>query len=196
MEQGNVNHWANGHHDGELWRILPDLTSPPSNVLVDYLDDGKKWGFEHKHIGRFGYLSILKQGFQMAEPVYMAQTLTYGAAQNWDAVLIVVMSQDASSISYEIKVAKQRGYAWAKNPDIDPKIMMFAYDLNAMKPLVAPLKKRADEIAAAAVNGELVAPEHDGKKTFPCGYCAVQPDCQRWGSSGIVVTPSPFGVET
>jgi hypothetical protein len=194
-EQGPLNYVMSGHPDGELARIehMPDGTWGTNPLLAD----GRKWGFEHKHIGRYGYKKILEQGFMQAEPVYMAQTVTYGDALDWDAVLVVVMAQDASSTTFEIRNAAKQGRTWATLPTTDPKILMFAYDLKAMRPLAAPLKARAQDIMTIAAFGkpEDVAAEYDGKRVFPCGYCPVQGWCQQH-PGGSAVTQSPFGLET
>lgn len=177
-----------GHPDGRLQ--MKDEIEP-------YLRDGLVWGFEHKHLGRFGYQKAFKEGFMIANPDYMAQVTMYADALGWDAVLIVVLAQDASATVYDYRMAGEaawnndpknpRGnktknpttYArneWGLREDFDPKVQLFAYDLRQLKGYAAPpLHERARQIIELSATPERVKREYDPTKkndgktnNFPC----------------------------
>ncbi len=113
-----------------------------------YDADGMTWGLEVKHYGRWAYENILKKGLEEAAPDVVAQCALYGDALGWDACLVVVTSQDASSIRSDItrnRKAKNPAIRWADRPGIHPKVTLVALDLRPLyETLVPVLKHRAE----------------------------------------------------
>lgn len=128
---------------------LPDdypLTGHPDGVV--HVPGTERWGFEHKHFGRWAYEDIMKKGLVEAAPEIVAQVSLYGDALNWDKCLVVITSQDASSIRSDMtrnKKAKNPHARWADAEDVaDPKVMLFALDMRQSIPALVPaLKQRA-----------------------------------------------------
>lgn len=108
--------------------------------------DGKVVGFEHKHLGRYGFNSIFKEGFAAAEPGYYAQTLSYGDALGWDVVRVVVLAQDSSATQLEattnLKAAKPK-VRWAARDGWHPKLQMIDIDLGPTVNSQKRLRQRA-----------------------------------------------------
>ncbi len=199
---------VSGHPDG---RLAP-AECPESRPL----GDGRVWGFEHKHLGRFQYLKTFREGFLNAHPDYMAQLTLYGDALGWDAALVVVLAQDGSSTAYEQRQSERWAttgktqatrdrHAWATRPDWDAKVLLYAYDLAQYRAFaVAGLHRRAEEIAAASGRPETVKREYhpevpDGEtNNFPCswrgGSCPVLTWCLDNGDGAVEAAPNPFGV--
>jgi hypothetical protein len=174
---------VSGHPDGEL-EFRSDTGSPWSTVD----STGKKWGWEHKHFGRFGYKDIAEQGLFASHPDILAQTALYGLALEWDMVSIVITSQDASSIKFELRKMRRK---------VNPKMMVFNIDLtNDVYPLLSgPLKDRAEalqRVAEGLVKPEDIEREFDGTKNFPCGYCVYQDRCKLDGQGTVKVPQLPL----
>jgi len=138
---------------------LPDdyfVTGHPDGELVT--KDGLKWGWEHKHPGRFDFLHILQNGsirHKDATPKWFLQAVLYGWGLGWDMVQFVVIAQDASGV-----VAEARRNAGSKNPafrwgdrvleggDQNPKVWVEAFDLRPYYRTLAPAAKyRAEWLA-------------------------------------------------
>ena len=144
-----------GHPDGMLW--FPTGAEDATCTWGDfdnttkgetYDADGMTWGLEVKHYGRWAYENILKKGLEEAAPDVVAQCALYGDALGWDACLVVVTSQDASSIRSDItrnRKAKNPAIRWADRPGIHPKVTLVALDLRPLyETLVPVLKHRAE----------------------------------------------------
>lgn len=169
---------VSGHPDGELYEATP---------MGAGLLGGYKWGWEHKHLGAFGFKRAIQSGFDAANPGYMAQIVTYGHALGWDRVLVQVTAQDGSAVRTEQRNAKNDLF---KNAD--PKTAFFGYDLHSYYPFIPHLHQRVQQITSI-IAPENIAREYDGKRNFPCNFCHVQDWCNSVGDGGMVVTPSPFG---
>lgn len=185
-----------GHPDGRLVRKDDAYWNynDPEDKRVYYtdgkLEDGLVWGFEHKVIGYLRFVDIFRDGLFKAKPEYIAQSLLYGDALGWDAVLFVVLADDAAATKGQrTKNAKQ---PWASREDWNPKVQLIPVDLRPLKPLVPLLHKRAEGIAAAIAQGKLIQREHSGTKVFPCGYCDWQDRCNIDGNDGVEVEKGPF----
>jgi hypothetical protein len=161
------DYWATGHPDGELTNTLTikDFEEDPTLVYEDRLIDGLKWGWEHKHLGRFQYKKIAKEGLYAGYPEIIAQMAVYGDALGWDACLACITSQDASSMRLELRGLKAH-----------PKMMVFAVDLRPLYEEVIPyLQKRAlwfsdwfendGDPAHVAIEAKTVS-----KNSFPWGW--------------------------
>ena len=108
--------------------------------------NGRVIGFEHKHLGRYGYESIAKSDFLQAEPGYVAQFCAYGAALGWNDVYIVVMSQDSSSVKSDANTnlsSKKPAIRWANDPLFNPKMTVVEYDLADFVNLQKRIRMRA-----------------------------------------------------
>lgn len=139
------DYFVTGHPDGELVRT--DGSYP----------DGLKWGFEHKHPGRWDYIHIIQHGtIRHAEacPKWFLQAVLYGWALGWDMVQFVVVAQDASGIMTEANRnagSKNPGFRWGdkvQSGERDPKVWTEAFDLRPYYHTLAPAaKKRAEWLA-------------------------------------------------
>lgn len=137
-----------GHPDGMLGNPVP-----PEGLNIRYdpekgwnaatrLEDGLVWGFESKHFGRWGYEDILKKGLEESSPETIAQVALYGDALGWDAALVVVTSQDASSVRSDMtrnRQAKNPAVRWADRPGLNPKVALFAVDIRPLKETLVPV---------------------------------------------------------
>lgn len=223
--QGPLDFFVTGHPDGEFWH--PDvLVSDPSLAQADQgdpnlrrLDDGLIWGFEHKHLGRYGYTKAPKAGvFDAAYPEYLLQGLLYGAALGWDAVLVFVTSQDASAVRGDATAnlrAKKPARRWATEGFWHAKVMLHTFSIADYKPLYDMAKTRAGWLAKwKAEDGDPThvmreySPENnvkdvwmvdeDGQPTktsgpdFPCSYCPYLARCLEDGQSGVAAPQLPF----
>ncbi len=216
--------WATGHPDGYImYRDQCVRSDDDGWVLKDggdpKLDDGLVWGFEHKQPGRWGYEGTFKNGFFEHNRGYTAQTLTYAKGLGWDAVLIVVVSQDSSSTSSDARVNLKAGkpkIRWANQPLWDPKVLVYSMDMRETLPTMGKLvEQRARWLTTHMEdNGpETVVREHDplaethenwsadeaGKITmtrgpeFPCSYCDWRDKCIEDGEGEAVAPSLPFG---
>ena len=116
---------------------------------LDATVDGLVTGFEHKHLGRWGFTEIFKQGFAESEPGYYAQTLAYGDALNWDRVMVVVLGQDSSSVQgdYNINLgAKNPKVRWSTKPGWHPKLQIVNVDLGSTVNYQKRLRFRAEQL--------------------------------------------------
>ena len=186
-EAGSVT----GHPDGELvfYGPRPDGI-PPGWSDVD--QDGRKWGFEHKHFGQFGYTKILRGGLFEEAGDIVDQAILYGAGLGWDAVLIAITAQDASVIRRDInrsKNYKDKTKRWGLDLDpnnANPKLMLFAVDLIPLYISRLPIldgRAAALREALAVFPPEAIVPEGDPfwqdsdddkiakGSGFPCSYC-------------------------
>jgi hypothetical protein len=112
-----------GHSDGQAWI------------------DGVLVGTEFKHFGRFAFKELARDGLLGSEKGLdiLCQGVLYGHALGWQQLLIVVMSQDASSMRLEFKQK-----AFAGRDDIHPKMQHWLVDLvEAEALLLKPLLRRA-----------------------------------------------------
>lgn len=116
---------------------LPDsyfVSGHPDGVL-----EGTKIGVEHKHYGRFAYKEIARDGIWGPKGRdVLAQSALYGDALGWDSVLIMITSQDASSMRMELNTNAFRGKG------IHPKLMMFHVSMEQLSAFVPQLKARAE----------------------------------------------------
>ena len=105
------------------------------------LGDGLVWGWEHKCYGRWTYEDILKKGLFESSPEVIAQIALYGHALGWDACLVTVLSQDASSVLSDMnKNAKVKNPAslWVDYEAMNPKVTLIPVDLRPLYDTVVP----------------------------------------------------------
>lgn len=160
-----------GHPDGWL------TTNLMQGTLHSRLSDGKQWGFEHKHFGRWAYEDIMKKGLIEAAPDIIGQVALYGDALGWDRCMVVVTSQDASSVRSDMtrnKKAKNPNARWADDTEADPKVMIFGIDIEQAKfALVPALLQRAAWFSnwyATDGDPQHVAWEHEPGKWWGWDY--------------------------
>ena len=201
--------------DGRL-----SLCSPPTNghaysavgwqAPLDTRVDGRVVGFEHKHLGRYGFNSIFKAGFAQAEPSYYAQTLSYGDALGWDQVKVIVLAQDSSSTQSDATMNlkyKNPKVRWAHREDWNPKLQIIDIDLRPLPLAQKRIRMRAEWLTNVFESGadpDTVAREHDPtdlvKDTpvvladgtigtewgpdFPCSHCPWLQRCLDDGNGG------------
>lgn len=201
-----------GHPDGRLWRV------PETYSEARELEDGLVWGFEHKHLGRWGYEAVLKQGLMEAEPGYVLQSGLYGDALGWDAALFVIVAQDSSSVRGDITAnlrAKNPERRWSVYPGIHPKVNIVPVDLRPVKHGLVPLAlERAKWLSDWSQNSgdpAAVAREADPVTTslkwvadgfggraqverpdFPCSYCPYLSKCLEAGAGGFAAPRLPW----
>lgn len=197
-----AGYFVSGHPDGRLQQ-------KGKGTIERTLQDGLVWGFEHKHVGRFKYLKIFKEGFERGAPDYFAQVIIYGKALGWDKVTLVIMAQDASSMTFEANNslgAKTRTSknSWPLRLDWNPKVQIYHLDLRPWYALIPKLAKRAADISAIVQAQGAAAVRRDGdgirtyvdnrgltKLAFPCGYCDFADQCNVDGNGTEAVTPLP-----
>lgn len=201
-----ADYYVSGHPDGRLQSQHLSLREEALGVRT--LQDGLVWGFEHKHLGRFKYLKIFKEGFERGAPDYFAQVIIYGHALGWDKVTLVLLAQDASGVQMEANQslgAKTRTSknSWPLRDDWNPKVQLAHLDLRPWYALVPRLNKRADEISRVVqqVGAAAIRRESDGirtkvdrgltKLTFPCGYCDFADRCNLDGAGTEPVEALP-----
>lgn len=197
-----------GHPDGRLVPIEGDIEA--------WEKRNGRWGFEHKHLGRWAYETVWKKGLQRAEPAYVAQTTMYADALGWDKVLYVIVAQDASSTRGDATAnlrAKRPSMRWATINGWNPKVQVVALDCAALKHgLGKRLKQRAEWLskveAAAEVkreyNPEQLSHANYGTENgqvvktmgpeFPCSYCEWYDRCIKDGSGGREAPALPFSM--
>jgi hypothetical protein len=186
------------------------VSGHPDGELVHERLEGK-WGFEHKHFGRYEYQKIYKQGLMAAAPEIVSQVSLYGDALGWDYVLILIVGKDASSNKGDARQnrnVKDRSRLWV-GEDWNAKVQVFALDLRPLKESLVPrlhmrakwleehISKATAEGLAAETIGDGLYPEYDpypGPKgiAFPCSYCEWLQRCQKVGLDGTLAPALPF----
>jgi hypothetical protein len=172
--------WASGHPDGEF----------------DF--EGRHWGFESKHFGRYQFESIMKRGLMEAAPDIVSQVVTYGMGLGWDAVLLLVTAQDASAVRGDMTInrrVKNPANRWAY--DQNPKVQLFALDLVPLYSTLGPmLKQRAEWLSQAesvpAAEYDPTPKGKDQKVAFPCSYCPYRERCLDEGQAGAKAPRLPW----
>lgn len=177
-----------GHPDGALLK-----TNPVSTELI--------WGFESKHFGRWGYEDILKRGLEESAPDIIAQVALYGDALGWDACLVVVTSQDASSVRSDMtrnRKAKNPASRWADKPGLDPKVQLFAVDIRPLKETLVPvLLERAQWFIDWKADPEgsdpaMVRWEIEPSDAFPWGWSEWKTQAMMDGQGDITAPRLPW----
>lgn len=191
---------VSGHPDGEI-RFNGGMDLFGSSLLSDETLR-LRWGVEFKHLGRYGYLKTIKNGIRKAHPNYILQAALYGDALGWDAVMFVVSSQDASSISGEATASlryKNEQARWAERIDWHPKLHVEAMELTEVQGLLPIAKARARWLSQwKAADGvpKYVAREYDPElAAFPCNYCPYLEKCRADGSGGNQAPELPFRMD-
>lgn len=212
-----------GHPDGELvfdYFYNPHMTAPKEEYR-ELDDDGLKWGFEHKHPGRWAYEKMFKSGLEQGEPGYLAQAIAYADALGWDAVMWVIMAQDASSTASDATTnlrAKKPEVRWATRPDWNPKYQVYAMDMRPYKQTLAKrIRARGEwfidwaadepnpddvmrEYDAEALTKSTYHADADGNITrtegppFPCSHCPWLQRCLAVGQGSISAPSLPLKV--
>jgi hypothetical protein len=194
--------WATGHIDG---MIMPVEATGLHRVNGRWSDrmriNGLVWGWEHKHLGRFSFLKVLKTA-KGEEPVpdihHLAQIATYGAALEWDAATLCVLAQDQSAIRFDMRnnqKAAKPNVRWASREQFGTfnyhtKIRFHHVDLRPLTTLRKQLQTRAQALSAWRQQARIVlpAPEFDPDNrqhaNFPCGYCDWRDQCVQDGRGG------------
>lgn len=194
------------------------LTGHPDGEIPT--DDGLKWGFEHKHLGRWAYEKVFKVGLERGEPGYLAQSIAYADALGWDAVMMVIMAQDASSTASDATQnlrAKNPAVRWAVRPDWDPKYQVIAMDMRPYKDgLAKRIRQRGEWFinwAEAEPDPDAVVREYDAESEskstyfaegdkvvrtngppFPCSHCPWLQRCLEVGQGTIGPPELPLKV--
>ena len=187
-----------GHPDGML--VLREKFQEQETHLncIDHfdraLDDGLVWGFEHKVIGYLQYIKLFDKGLMVGKPGYFYQALLYGDALGWDAVLFVVLADDAAATKGQrsMELRKKNPAAWASREDWHPKVQIIPLDLRPYYPLIPQVHKRAEALSAVTDPAE-VKREYSGTGVFPCGYCDWKARCNIDGEGSIEIPKAPFG---
>ena len=152
-------------------------------------------GVEFKHLGRWAFEKILKDGFEDAKPDYVLQATLYGHSLGWDEVFWMVASQDASSIKSDMRInreAKNPAVRWAQ--DQNPKLFFHQLDLHPLYSTLIPIAKKRAEWLSANKN-TLIEREYDPTRgKFPCTYCPYLERCLKDGPGGQRAPRLPFGV--
>lgn len=169
--------------------VVDRQLSLPDSYFVTGHPDGRLEntgiGIEHKHFGRFAYKEIARDGIwgERGREV-LAQCALYGDALNWDSVLILITSQDASSMRMELRKSS-----------VHPKLMMFHIGMDQLSGLIPQLKIRAEWF----INWQ----KHDGNpvkvcwetepshKKFPWSYSEYL-DRALVDGPGLTQAPPPF----
>lgn len=190
---------VSGHPDGEML-FTSGISGKDDNPLSGYVP--QKWGVEFKHLGRYGYLKTIKQGLRKAHPNYILQAALYGDALGWDAVMFVVSSQDASSISGEATASlryKTPEARWAERIDWHPKLHVETMELVEVQGLLPIAKARARWLSQwKRLDGipKFVAREYDPTvDQFPCNYCPYLARCKADGEGGDKAPELPFRMD-
>ncbi len=218
--QGPIDYPVTGHPDGQLAQILGVDNEPEhggGEVTVDQLAGNLKWGFEHKHLGRWAYEHVFKFGIDEAEPEHVAQVAMYGDALGWDACLEMIIAQDASSTRSDARInlgVKDKTKAWAHREGWDPKIQLVTHDIHRLQRMLVPaLHRRAQwlsKIRAEDVDPGRVVREFDPTDTrlrwqnndgvveqveepeFPCSYCPYLQRCLDDGPGDLYAPTTPW----
>jgi len=170
-------------------------------------------GFEHKHLGRYGYETTFKKGFIEGEPGYTAQFVSYGDALKWDTAYVAVMAQDASSTRGDATAnlrVKNKSLLWATRPDWNPKLLTFTFRMAQFQGLAGLVRSRAkwfmDWFAKDGDPDQVLREEDpealkqkwvaiDGEPTtlmlptFPCSYCPWYERCVEAGQGKVAAPP-------
>lgn len=188
---------VSGHPDGEL--SLVDRSTGIVPTMGSPLEDGRLWGVEFKHLGRYGYLKTIQKGLRAAHPNYILQAGLYGDALGWDAVLFIVSSQDASSIRAEATNSlRRKTNRWAEDvKDWHPKLHIETMEIREVASGLLPVAKaRARWLSNWKQHDGLakyVAREYDPTAgQFPCTYCPYLSRCLDDGNGGTEAPQLPF----
>ena len=189
---------VSGHPDGEL-----DLSGKGENNQVLEVQGRTRWGVEFKHLGRYGYEKVIKNGLRVGAPQYILQGGLYGDALGWDAVLYIVSSQDASSIRADAAASlryKTPSARWAELIDWHPKLHLETLEIKEVQNGLLPVAKararwlstwKAESGDPAGVAREYV-PEN---AQFPCTYCPYLKTCLEDGDGGQRAPELPFRMD-
>ena len=207
-----------GHPDGELAFLEDEHEGGWRERDVNNV----KWGYEHKNLGRWAYETVLKQGFEMGEPGYLCQTVTYGMGLGWDAAYVVCLSQDASSVRSDMRInlkSKNPKVRWANDPMLHPKLMTYGIDLHKYYGTLGKrLIQRAEWLTewyhetrepshiAREANPEALTrdsyvalPNGEVERTegpeFPCSWCPWLAQCLKDGNGGDRAPELPFALQ-
>jgi hypothetical protein len=198
-----VGSLVSGHPDGELVVNYGQGDGGSGPVGYGPMPDGMKWGFEHKHLGRYSYMDLFKNGYA-SNKEYWNQLLLYGYYLDWDAVLVCVLAQDQSGIRQEknealrrLKTSKNPGYyRWAESPTFDTKVQLHAFYLRPHYVASIPrLEERArwlatvDRPQGVAREADAIKVNPRGNPAFPCGFCDYADRCIADGP-GTEVAPA------
>ncbi len=213
--QGPVDYPVSGHPDGRLARDIGPMGQP----MVDRIgEDELIWGWEHKHLGRYAYEKILKEGLMKAEPVFIMQGGMYAHALGWDADLFTIVAQDSASVRGDMTAnlrAKNPAVRWATMPGINPKVNIIPIDMRPVKHGLVPMglnralwlskwktdsgdpKDVAREYDPTVREMKWVADGEGGRTEverapFPCGWCPYLAKCLDAGSGGKAAPALPW----
>ena len=192
-----------------IWVVDRQLALPSDYPVTGHPDgriDGTTMGVEHKHLGRYAYLDILKHGLDKGAPEYILQAALYGHALGWESAFFVITSQDASSIRTEMTMnrrAKNPANRWVDaHPWQNPKAMFFVRDLRPLYDTLVPQAlARAQWLSEwKAQSGEptdvrLEADPYRGRGdrvAFPWSYSEYLARAQRDGQRGVEAPPLPW----
>lgn len=214
--QGPEDFPVSGHPDGRLvqmvrgeWKMEP-YDAP--------LADGLTWGWEHKHLGRYAYEKIIKEGLMKAEPVFIMQGGMYGYALGWDASLFTIIAQDSSSTRGDMTAnlrAKNPAVRWATIPGINPKVNIIPVDMKPVQHGLVPMginralwlsdwKKNDGDPGHVAreydptIRVNKWVPDGAGGRMeieqapFPCGWCPYLEKCLAAGGGGNSAPALPW----
>lgn len=127
--------------NGMKYEVVDRQIELPASYFVTGHPDGRinNTLFESKHFGRFAYKEIARDGIwgEKGRDV-LAQAAMYCDALDYEGALIVITSQDASSMRMELRTKAfiSRG--------IHPKMMLHYVPREQLQPLIPPLKERAE----------------------------------------------------
>ena len=194
-----------GHPDGEIHQFKRGGTNEPTQYAEELFDD-KRWGFEHKLFGRYSYLKLFKLGLFKGAPNIISQVVLYGYYLGWDAVTVVALSQDASSMRGERTtslrlhekgktVETRNRHAWATRDDWNPKVLV--YNLPSLSSFydgfMPSLTARAEALTAVEDPDAVVREADPGdSKPFPCNYCDWKDRCIAAGPGSMLIPVSPL----
>ena len=194
-----------GHPDGEVHQFKRGGTNEPTQYAEELHDD-KRWGFEHKLFGRYSYLKLFKLGLFKGAPNIIAQVVLYGYYLGWDAVNVVVLSQDASSMRGERTTslrlhtkgktpATRKRHEWATRKDWNPKVLV--YNLPTLSTFydgfIPQLQARAKALTATTDPDEVIREaDPSDSSPFPCNYCDWKDRCIEVGPGSVGIPPTPL----
>jgi len=173
--------FVSGHPDGEVVYLHDE----------DGLINGLKFGWEHKHLGRYQYKEVVTKGILAGYPDIVAQALLYGHALGWDAAQLNITSQDASSMRVELRGKKI-------HPDTDghPKMLSYALDLRPLYDMIPMLEKRAKWFSDWMENdGDPARVAVEAKSltgVFPWGYSEYKSLAIADGPGSLVAPQTPL----
>ena len=190
---------VSGHPDGEL-----DLSRKRGDNEVLGNTKPSKWGVEFKHLGRFGYQKVIKNGIRVGAPQYVLQAGLYGDALGWDAVLWIVSSQDASSIRADAAASlryKTPSARWAERIDWHPKIHIETMEIREVQNGLLPVAKArarwlSDWKANSGQPSEVAREYSPSLGQFPCSYCPYLTTCLADGDGGQRAPELPFRMDS